>query len=137
MLIPSQACPASCAYCFGPHQGGPVMQRATLQTVIRRQNSLDSNRALDITFHGGEPLVPGAAFYREALPLLRHGLSTRQISFSIQSNLCNHGTLDSLTYWLDRGWSGQHFFAYTGTNRAKHDQHYAAVIHLVTAARRQ
>jgi len=42
---------------------------------------------LDITFHGGEPLVAGAAWYREALPLLRDGLAPRKVRFAVQSNL--------------------------------------------------
>ena len=42
---------------------------------------------LEITFHGGEPLVPGADWYREALPLLRDGLAPRKVRFAAQSNL--------------------------------------------------
>ena len=99
MLIPSLACPASCAYCFGPHAGGAVMSRETLEAVVEWQRALGrpSGRAagagsafggtLDITFHGGEPLVPGMAFYRMALPLLRDGLAPRRVRFSVQSNL--------------------------------------------------
>jgi uncharacterized protein len=45
------------------------------------------NGALEITFHGGEPLVPGARWYREALPLLRDGLAPRKVRFAAQSNL--------------------------------------------------
>ena len=42
---------------------------------------------LEITFHGGEPLLPGAGFYHVALPLLRDQLSSRQVGFAMQSNL--------------------------------------------------
>jgi uncharacterized protein len=42
---------------------------------------------LEITFHGGEPLVAGVDFYREALPLLQNGLAHRRVRFSMQSNL--------------------------------------------------
>jgi uncharacterized protein len=87
MLLPSLACPASCAYCFGPHAGGSPMSRATLEAVVRWQAVFEDKAALDITFHGGEPLVPGIDFYREALPLLREGLAPRRISFGVQSNL--------------------------------------------------
>lgn len=45
------------------------------------------NGSLEITFHGGEPLVPGAPWYREALPLLRDGLAPRKVRFAVQSNL--------------------------------------------------
>jgi uncharacterized protein len=137
MLVPSLACPASCAYCFGPHAGGKTMSRETLEAVVEWQRGLvgggdgaaaaggaapmatadpdpgpGQNRAatmatagpgpgtagpgsgtaapsapLHITFHGGEPLVPGAKWYREALPLLRDGLAPRRVRFSAQSNL--------------------------------------------------
>ncbi len=39
------------------------------------------------TFHGGEPLLAGFDFYREALPLLREGLGDREAGFSLQTNL--------------------------------------------------
>ena len=92
MLVPSLACPASCAYCFGPHVGEAVMSQQTIEAVVRWQKALakdDERRAgpLDITFHGGEPLVPGAAFYRLALPALRDGLAPRRVRFAVQSNL--------------------------------------------------
>ena len=40
-----------------------------------------------LTFHGGEPLLAGAEFYREALPLLAEGLSHLKTAFALQSNL--------------------------------------------------
>src|SRR5664280_2779615 len=87
MLVPSLACPAGCAYCFGPHFGGPSMSRETLEAVVRCQNALGDSDTLEITFHGGEPLVPGIQFYRMALPLLREGLAARRVRFAMQSNL--------------------------------------------------
>ena len=110
MLVPSLACPASCAYCFGPHAGGKAMGRGTLDAVVEWQramgavpdgggiddacggergngNSRPNGGAIEITFHGGEPLVPGADWYREALPLLRDGMGPREVRFAAQSNL--------------------------------------------------
>ena len=109
MLVPSLACPASCAYCFGPHAGGKTMGRETLEAVVDWQRAQGSaadagddegsgpergdrrcdrpGSALEITFHGGEPLVPGAGWYRDALPLLRDGLAPRRVRFAVQSNL--------------------------------------------------
>ena len=40
-----------------------------------------------ITFHGGEPLLAGSSFYRQALPLLAEGLAKNKPSFAIQTNL--------------------------------------------------
>lgn len=111
MLVPSFACPASCAYCFGPHAGGKTMGRETLEAVAEWQRGLaigpeggddegcagagngnDPGRGtLEITFHGGEPLVPGAAWNRESLPLLRDGLAPRKVRFAAQSNLWRAG----------------------------------------------
>ncbi|HEX7611807.1 MAG TPA: TIGR04083 family peptide-modifying radical SAM enzyme [Candidatus Limnocylindrales bacterium] len=92
MLVPSLACPASCAYCFGPHAGGKTMGRETLEAVVEWQGALAAESAaeqgtLETTFHGGEPLVAGARWYREALPLLRDGLAPRCVRFAAQSNL--------------------------------------------------
>jgi uncharacterized protein len=43
--------------------------------------------SVTFTFHGGEPLLAGEKFYREALPLLVESLSPRNIAFAIQTNL--------------------------------------------------
>jgi len=34
MLVPSLACPAGCAYCFGPHVGAEGMGRETVDAVV-------------------------------------------------------------------------------------------------------
>lgn len=39
------------------------------------------------TFHGGEPLLAGAEFYRQALPLLVNGLPHLEPNFALQTNL--------------------------------------------------
>lgn len=63
------------------------MSQTTVAAVARWQNAASDDDELDITFHGGEPLAAGAAFYRMALPLLRQELAPRRVSFAIQSNL--------------------------------------------------
>jgi uncharacterized protein len=88
LLVPSLACPAACGYCFGPHEGGAHMSRETVEAIVGWQHSLGGDgQSLEITFHGGEPLVPGAEYYRMALPLLRQGLAPRPVRFAMQSNL--------------------------------------------------
>jgi uncharacterized protein len=87
MIVPTLACPASCTYCFGPHEGGPAMRRETVESIMRWQSELNGDEPLEITFHGGEPLAAGIEFYRMALPLLREGLSQRTVRFAMQSNL--------------------------------------------------
>jgi uncharacterized protein len=63
------------------------MCRETVEAIVRWQRVLEDGHTLEITFHGGEPLMPGAKFYRMALPLLRDGLAPRQVRFGMQSNL--------------------------------------------------
>lgn len=84
MIVPSLACPASCKYCFGPHEGGKMSLDVVKSTVKWQQQYSDK---LELTFHGGEPLAAGADFYKKVLPLLTNGLSRRKVNFSIQSNL--------------------------------------------------
>jgi uncharacterized protein len=43
--------------------------------------------SVTFTFHGGEPLLAGANFYREALPMLSEGLSHLRPAFALQTNL--------------------------------------------------
>jgi hypothetical protein len=48
--------------------------------------------------------------------------------------ICHRGSLDPLSFWLQRGWSRQEFFEFTGTSLDDHYRRYAGVIHLVSAA---
>lgn len=63
------------------------MRQEAIEAIVCWQNTLGDQGALEITFHGGEPLVPGPGFYRIALPLLRDGLAPRKVRFGVQSNL--------------------------------------------------
>ena len=63
------------------------MSQETVEATVHWQNTFADNKTLEITFHGGEPLVPGVRFYRMALPTLRKGLVSRRVRFSMQSNL--------------------------------------------------
>ena len=49
--------------------------------------------------------------------------------------LCHRGSLDPLAYWLDRGWTEEEFFAYTGTCLEEHYHRYTAVIHMLPVLR--
>ena len=113
ILLPTLACPADCAYCFGPRGSGKTMSRDTLDAVVAWQRGFRSSAAeggangaeetithaiglqsgdgpderLQITFHGGEPLAVGSAWFRMALPRLRDGLGRESLRFTVQSNL--------------------------------------------------
>jgi uncharacterized protein len=45
------------------------------------------NERITFTFHGGEPLLAGAEFYRQTLPLLSEGLARMHPEFAMQTNL--------------------------------------------------
>ena len=63
------------------------MTQASLEAVVRWQRALGGTEKLSVTFHGGEPLLPGVRFYRMALPLLKEGLEPWSVGFGVQSNL--------------------------------------------------
>jgi uncharacterized protein len=63
------------------------MRQETIEAIVAWQKTLNKKDTLEITFHGGEPLVPGIEFYRMALPLLKEGISPRRVRFTMQSNL--------------------------------------------------
>jgi hypothetical protein len=65
---------------------------------------------------------------------LEDGLARALSPGDPQAILCHRGSLDSLAYWVDRGWPEEEFFTYTQTTREAHHIRYTAVIHLVTAA---
>ncbi len=86
MLIPTLGCPANCSYCWSSEEKSPIMSIETIKEVVEWLKIFRGD-SVTFTFHGGEPLLAGADFYREALPLLVEGLSPRKIAFAIQTNL--------------------------------------------------
>jgi uncharacterized protein len=89
LIVPTMACPAGCSYCFGSRQARPMMDETAIDAVVRWQRQRLDGAEIEITFHGGEPLLMGAEFYREALARLRSGLAPAEVNFAIQSNLWN------------------------------------------------
>jgi uncharacterized protein len=89
MIIPSQACNAECAYCFGPHKGR-VMSNGTMEKIVDYMSGITDETGqnkVTVTFHGGEPLLAGHAFFKQALPVLRERFGRRGLNLGIQSNL--------------------------------------------------
>lgn len=86
MLLPSLACPAHCAYCFGPNRG-PRMSRQVFDTGLDWMLANQPARGpVSITFHGGEPLMAGHAWFAYALPRLQAAFGSR-LRLGMQSNL--------------------------------------------------
>lgn len=86
MLIPTLGCPSKCSYCWSSEVDSPVMSVDTVKEVVEWLNDFRKD-PVTFTFHGGEPLLAGAGFYKKALPLLAKGLSDRKVAFAMQSNL--------------------------------------------------
>lgn len=86
MIIPTLGCPSRCSYCWSSDEDSPVMSIETIRDIIEWLRHFRKDR-ITFTFHGGEPLLAGADFYEQALPLLREELSHLNPEFALQSNL--------------------------------------------------
>ncbi len=86
MLIPTLGCPSNCGYCWSSEEGSPIMPIETINEVVEWLKDSRHER-ITFTFHGGEPLLAGADFYRQALPLLSEGLRHMNPEFALQTNL--------------------------------------------------
>jgi uncharacterized protein len=62
------------------------MNIETVKDIVARLNDF-RNDPVTFTFHGGEPLLAGANFYEQALPMLSEELEHLRPSFALQTNL--------------------------------------------------
>lgn len=86
MLLPSLACQAHCVYCFGPNRG-PIMPPDVFDAAAEWiAATMHTGERLDLTFHGGEPLIAGKQWYERSLPPLQARLGSR-LKMHTQSNL--------------------------------------------------
>ena len=86
MLVPTLGCPSNCSYCWSSEEGSPIMSIETIEEVVKWLKDFRDD-GVTFTFHGGEPLLAGAEFYKKALPLLSEGLSHLKPAFALQTNL--------------------------------------------------
>ena len=86
MLIPTLGCPSKCSYCWSSEEGSPIMSIETIRDVVAWLKNFREDR-VTFTFHGGEPLLAGPEFYRQALPLLSQELQHLNPEFAMQTNL--------------------------------------------------
>ncbi|MDM7912935.1 MAG: radical SAM protein, partial [Methanotrichaceae archaeon] len=82
MIIPTLGCPSKCAYCWSSEEGSPIMGIDTIEEIIEWLKTF-RNDPVTFTFHGGEPLLAGADFYRKALPMLSEGLKHLEPNFAL------------------------------------------------------
>ncbi len=89
MLMPSLSCPASCAYCFGPHIGPAMDEAMALRAAsfIARSVATLGQKKVSVTLHGGEPLAAGFGPVAALLRALRAALGFHGVVISAQSNL--------------------------------------------------
>ena len=88
MFVPSLSCPARCSYCFGPHEG-PLATPQTVDAAVDLFDRVADETGQDkvqITLHGGEPLMAGPELLGHALEQMRARLG-RHLDLGIQSNL--------------------------------------------------
>jgi len=86
MIIPTLGCPSKCAYCWSSEAGSPIMSIKTVEDIVAWLKDF-RNDPVTFTFHGGEPLLAGADFYRQALPMLSTKLEHIEPNFALQTNL--------------------------------------------------
>lgn len=91
MIIPSNACNASCKYCFGPNKGScvtPAQIKANIAFIERVVNDTGQHK-VHITFHGGEPLMAPLEIWKEGLQHIERTFKSHKVKLQIQSNLWN------------------------------------------------
>lgn len=86
MIIPTLGCPSKCAYCWSSEVGSPKMSIDTVRDIVAWLQDFRID-PVTFTFHGGEPLLAGADFYRQALPMLSKELPQLEPNFALQTNL--------------------------------------------------
>jgi uncharacterized protein len=96
-MKPTERCQMRCAHCFVNAEllrGSGRWDLATFERVMRRfqdyfRERPVPGRTMQLVWHGGEPLLMGPAFYRDAVPLARHLLGEVDVTLrtSVQSNL--------------------------------------------------
>ncbi|WP_332449222.1 TIGR04083 family peptide-modifying radical SAM enzyme [Methanoculleus sp.] len=86
MIIPTLGCPSKCHYCWSSDERSPRMSIETVREIAAWLKDYRSDQ-VTITFHGGEPLLAGEEFYRQALPILSEELAHLAPTFALQSNL--------------------------------------------------
>jgi uncharacterized protein len=86
MIIPTLGCPSKCSYCWSSEVGSPVMSIDTVREIVQWLVDFRDD-PVTFTFHGGEPLLAGVDFYRQALPLLTNDLVKLSPNFALQTNL--------------------------------------------------
>ena len=84
MIIPTLNCPSNCKYCWGSENKKEMMDIEIIDQIIAWLADFRDDK-VHFTFHGGEPLLAGYDFYKEALEKLSK--LENLDGFSLQSNI--------------------------------------------------
>lgn len=89
ILEPVKHCNLSCRYCYSDGAGAGVMSRQTLETALEktaRYAERQGFREIHLLWHGGEPLLAGLGFFREAMEILDGLASDLKFQHYLQTN---------------------------------------------------
>lgn len=88
LIIPIQKCTSGCRYCFTPGTDSRIMPITVLSQILDLFKILSkkTHKHVQITFHGGEPLLAGFVFFQQALKMIRKRFGGAVV-IGIQSNL--------------------------------------------------
>lgn len=86
IIKPTEACNFSCKYCYVPEDvSRSHMSLPTLEKVLDSLLAQNLDK-LNIIWHGGEPLVMGAEFYKSAIEYINKNNKGTKVEYKIQTN---------------------------------------------------
>jgi uncharacterized protein len=90
VVKPTHLCNLDCHYCYNEDTRNPIMTREMLAVVVRETlayaSTLGPHTNVDFVWHGGEPLLAGLSFYRDAVAWQATCADSVQVCNSIQTN---------------------------------------------------
>lgn len=92
LLIPTLKCQASCKYCFTEEKNGEMNLKQWKDILVFLKtltSEFTIKKKLNITFHGGEPLLKSPEYYRIIFGDLKEYFFNFHLNIGLQSNLWN------------------------------------------------
>lgn len=89
IIKPTKGCNADCSYCSAPPDGAPKWSLDEFHAAFAQ---MEPRLHPTVTFiwHGGEPMLMGPEFYKDALAIVREKMPRAR--FSMQSNLLGYNS---------------------------------------------
>ena len=105
LIMPTDQCNMNCVYCYHtPHYNSrenKTMEIETLENIFKKTMPLFDH--VDFLWHGGEPLLAGIDFYKEAVRLQKQYAGDRcEVTNKIQTN-CTLAKGELLDYLIKEG----------------------------------